>query len=67
MVDPRHKTKIIAHLQELKAEEFSTPDKIISYAKLLRGMTFTDVLELKLSELEPNKNYSDPKRKGGLG
>ena len=47
--------------------DFSTPEKIESYAQKLQGMTFRDVLDLGITPEGTTHDYSDRAFKGGVG
>lgn len=66
-VDFNLNQKISNSLSALKEDGFKDAEQIVDYAKLLRGLTFEDVLSLKLSEHLPAPNYTDKNRKGALG
>lgn len=54
-------------LAQIKADGYSKPDELVSYAQQLVGHTFQDVLDLKLSDIPVSDSYGNNKRKGGLG
>lgn len=53
-------------LAQIKADGYSKPDELVSYAQQLVGHTFQDVLDLKLSDIPVSDSYGNNKRKGGL-
>lgn len=58
---------IVDSLEKLKQDNFSDPEKILAYARFLRGMSFEAVLALELADYLPDSDYSDKNRKGALG
>lgn len=66
-ISASRKETIVSSLEKLKKDRFSDPEQILEYAKLLRDLSFEDVLALDLAEHLAHGEYNDKKRKGALG
>lgn len=69
-IDPILKQQILESLKALKAEGYKDPVKLVEHAKFLRNLSFDDVLDLKITNNAPSRDFYNKKNsgnKGGLG